>query len=61
MEKLTGLVYAAEKLELLPIKGLDSNRIDTFYNVNFKSLLMTTKGFTDKRNLENSSIVYIFN
>ena len=58
--KLTGLVYAAGKLELLPIKALDSNSIDSLYNVNFKSLLMTTKGFTDKRNsLENSSIVYI--
>ncbi|MDN5088808.1 SDR family NAD(P)-dependent oxidoreductase [Aliarcobacter butzleri] len=58
--KLTGLVYAAGKLELLPIKGLDSDSIDNLYNVNFKSLLMTTKGFTDKRNsLENSSIVYI--
>ena len=58
--KLSGLVYAAGKLELLPIKALDSNSIDTLYNVNFKSLLMTTKGFTDKRNsLENSSIVYI--
>lgn len=58
--KLTGLVYAAGKLELLPIKALDSNSIDNLYNVNFKSLLMTTKGFTDKRNsLENSSIVYI--
>lgn len=58
--KLSGLVYAAGKLELLPIKGLDSDSIDNLYNVNFKSLLMTTKGFTDKRNsLENSSIVYI--
>ncbi len=58
--KLTGLVYAAGKLELLPIKALDSNSIDSLYNVNFKSLLMTTKGFADKRNsLENSSIVYI--
>lgn len=58
--KLSGLVYSAGKLELLPIKGLDSDRIDTLFNVNFKSLLMTTKGFVDKRNsLENSSIVYI--
>lgn len=58
--KLSGLVYAAGKLELLPIKGLDIESIDSLYNVNFKSLLMITKGFVDKRNsLENSSIVYI--
>ncbi|WP_198305853.1 SDR family NAD(P)-dependent oxidoreductase [Arcobacter vandammei] len=58
--KLSGLVYAAGKLELLPIKSLDIDSIDSLYNVNFKSLLMITKGFVDKRNsLENSSIVYI--
>ena len=37
--KLSGLVYAAGKLELLPIKGLDIESIDSLYNVNFKSLL----------------------
>ncbi len=58
--KLSGLVYAAGKLELLPIKGLDIESIDSLYNVNFKSLLMITKGFVDKRNsLENSSVVFI--
>lgn len=41
--KLSGLVYAAGKLELLPIKGLDIESIDSLYNVNFKSLLMITK------------------
>lgn len=58
--KLSGLVYAAGKLELLPIKSLDIESIDSLYSVNFKSLLMITKGFVDKRNsLENSSVVYI--
>ncbi|MFY9105123.1 SDR family NAD(P)-dependent oxidoreductase [Aliarcobacter cryaerophilus] len=58
--KLNGFVYAAGIVKLLPIKALDIESIDSLYNVNFKSLLMTTKGFVDKRNsLENSSIVFI--
>lgn len=58
--KLNGLVFCAGKLELLPLKAVSSENIDNLYNINIKSLLLTTKGFTDKRcSFDNSSIVYI--
>ena len=58
--KLNGLVYAAGKTELLPIKGLTITNLDNIYDINLKSLIMISKGFVDKRNsLDNSSIVYI--
>lgn len=58
--KLHGLVFCAGKLELLPLKAISSESIDNLYDINIKSLLLTTKGFSDKRcSCDNSSILYI--
>lgn len=58
--KLKGLVFCAGQVELLPLKALTTENIDSLYNINLKSLLLISKGFSDKRcSLDKSSIVYI--
>ena len=58
--KLDGLVCCAGKVDIIPLKGVTSKNINNVFDLNFKSLLLITKGFADKRvSFDGASIVYI--
>lgn len=59
--KLSGLVYAAGMIEILPLKAITEEKLNQVHNLNFKSAVMLCKGFSDKRNNigESSSTVLL--
>ncbi|MCG3713222.1 SDR family oxidoreductase [Aliarcobacter butzleri] len=59
--KLSGLVYAAGIIEILPLKAITEEKLNQIHGLNFNAGVMLCKGFSDKRNNvgDKSSIVLL--